>query len=137
MHSRSLSKYSDVQKIQIIKIDFTSTVVHELTHVILRATLDDLNASSPKINTSSTTVKSSKFIEAGIFTEKSIFKEVINWVKSAERGLNLEYCFDFLNKLLQNEKCDFSLENAKVVVWDKEPLLMAIKYNEEEDPRIR
>lgn len=134
MHSRS--KFSELEKIQIIKIDFASTVINVLTHVILRATLDDLNASSSKINTPSTSVKSSKYIEAGISTEKSFFKEVINWKESAEKGFNLEYCFDFLNKLLHNEECDFSLKNAKVVVCDKEPRLMAIKYNETEDPRF-
>ena len=67
-------------------------------------------------------------VEAGIFSEKKLFKVVINWEKSAGSNFDLPYCSDFLEKLLKNETVEFDLNKAKVATITQEPYLMGIKY---------
>ena len=94
--------------------------------------MDDFNVSSPKTyEASNKNVQDDKrpsFIEAGIFSEKKLFKAVINWGKSAGSNFDLLYCSDFLEKLLKNETVEFDLNKAKVATITQEPYLMGIKY---------
>lgn len=130
-----LEYYSDEEKLKLFKLSFTALFIHEVTHVVLRSSMNDFNVSSLKAwDTSNENVEEEKrpsFVEAEIFAEKKLFKAVIDWEKSAESNFNLVYCSDFLEKLFKNEPVDFDLDEANITI-SKAPVLMAFDYSFEE-----
>jgi len=126
LNDNNLSK-----KIDLFKLKFTALVLHECTHVILRSSLDDFNISSPKVLEENKNAKKdrSSYVEAGILSVKKLFNAVIDWDESAEKGFNLDYCSEFLEKFLNNEQVEFDLNKADVVISTRVPLLMAVDYS--------
>ena len=95
-------------KLLILKLNLIRLILHEITHVVLRHTLNDFNISSPKyyennhqLGAASVSCDASNLIEAGLWAEKKLFNGKIDWKKSAMSSkLNIEYCASFLNKLM-------------------------------------
>jgi hypothetical protein len=138
MEQKNLSglykNYSQWKKIVIQKCNFARLVLHEMTHVILRRAINDFNLSSPKIFEANTDailpVSYDGSIEAGVMAEKVLFKDKIDWQKSAESpNLNVEYCSSFLSSLLNEQEVIFDLKLSGVVVNDSKFAIMAVDFN--------
>ena len=122
-------------KLLILKMFFTRVILHELTHVVLRQTLNDFNISSPQIYetkhqaTSTTSCQISNMIEAGLILEQEIFSGKIDWFRSAfSPNLNLGYCSRFLDNVLNGLETSFSIESSGVVLSESVSLIMAVDY---------
>ena len=130
----SSTKYTEAEKFVILKCNFTRTLLHEMTHVILRKTLNDFNMSSPKTYEAtsqlSTTITNETAIEAGILAEKRLFNERIDWKMSAKsEHLNLAYCSSFIEKLFVEQDDTFDFRLAGVVLNDSAILIMGVDIN--------
>ncbi|RMZ94077.1 hypothetical protein BpHYR1_054024 [Brachionus plicatilis] len=112
----SLEKHvSEEQKILVIKLNFIRLIVHEASHVLLRFKLDDLNLSSPFLDGQIKGGKVFKNIkECGFETEKEFFKGCIDWDASMGRSINLSYCKEYLDKILNGVLVDFDISLANV-----------------------
>lgn len=120
--------YSNDEKLAILKMNFVRVILHEVTHVALRFAKNDFNMSSPaerKTNTSASYAIS----EAGVMTEIEVFKGRINWKKTGEKKLDLQFCYDFLEKLESNSKPEFNVNLEDVVLRTDQIRTMAIDMN--------
>ena len=138
-----VSIYSDVDTLLILKMSLIRLILHELTNIVIRQTIQDFNLSSPILysNTrqaaAAVACDTSKLIEAGVSSENELFNGKINWRTSATAtSLNLEYCSNFLNKLLNNEMVDFSIESSGALLYVSPTVVMAVDYDFDYTPSI-
>ena len=131
-------EYSSDDKNLILKLYLTRLFLHELTHVILRKTLNDFNLSSPNIFESThQEADASCLIEAGILAEKELFGGKIDWKKTvAFSNVNVVYCSTFLQNLLNNQKTVFSIELSRAIISDLPQLIMAVDCDLELPPLL-
>lgn len=112
-----------------LKLNFISLVIHELSHVVLRFKLNDLNISSPFLSEINDDSIKKNVDECGYEIEKRFFKHVINWPASA-CYLNLAYCKQYLEKLLRNEFVEIDIEKGRLLTVPFESLpKMAFSYH--------
>ena len=108
-----LFKFNKNEKLIILKLNFFRLVLNEMTHVILRNSLNDINDSTTELiksnKTQLTSGKNDKiFEEAGIMSENKIFGGKINWIDSAkEDNFNIKYCTSILQNLEENLNITF------------------------------
>lgn len=112
----SLEKHiSENQKLTVIKLNFIRLIVHEASHVLLRFKLNDLNLSSPFLDSQ---IKEGKVLknvrECGFETEKYFFRGCVDWEASIGRNINLKYCKEYLDKILNGILDDFDISLANV-----------------------
>jgi hypothetical protein len=103
----------------IRKLNFARILLHELTHILLRQTLGDVNAYTPQAIGESVT-------ECGLLAELDLFGERIDWqkttseIKNKNRMLNLEYCEKFFEGLfyvgVSTNKFEFDCTEANAVI---------------------
>jgi hypothetical protein len=127
-----LTRLNVSEKLTILKLNFFRIVLHEMTHVILRNSLNDMNDSTPGV------IKRSKiqltaannneiFEEAGIISENKMFGGRINWIDSVKQdNFNIEYCNNVLKKLEQNISVTFDDNEAHTVKYTHQPGLMSM-----------
>ncbi|CAF0906943.1 unnamed protein product [Brachionus calyciflorus] len=90
-------------KEKIVQFEFVRVFIHVVAEIALRSSLNNLNE----------TEKSSQI---GTFAENKIFNCRIDWRESwMSREININYCSDFFERLLKEEKLDtFDLDKARV-----------------------
>lgn len=116
---------------KVVKLNFTRLVVHEICHVLVRRFLNNFNASSLKIFNFEDKQKIVTIYEAGVLAEKEIFEERISWLKSVfGSAFNLNYCYNFLEKILTGEDLKFDLDFSGCVLNTNKIKLMAIEFDE-------
>lgn len=137
------SIYSNEDTFLILKMSLIRLILHEMTHVVIRHTINDFNLSSPKIHenshqkTEADACKATKLIEAGECSEKELFNGKINWrTSAATKNLNLEYCSNFLNKLMSNQMVDFSIASSGALLYASPTIIMAVDYDFDYSPSI-
>ncbi len=130
--------YSENEKLLISKLNFTRLVLHEITHIILRKSLNDFNISSPKLFEATNHTYSTKTsIEAGIFAENELFNARINWKKSATSSkLNIAYCSSFMDNLMKDQEDNFNIELAAVELIHSQATIMAVDYDYDYEPDL-
>lgn len=113
-----------------LKLNFISLVIHELSHIVLRFKLNDLNLSSPFLtDINDDDIKRKNVDECGYEVEKRFFKHIINWPASA-CYLDLDYCRQYLEKLLKDEFVEIDIEKGRLLTIHNERLpKMALSYN--------
>lgn len=112
-------------KILFIKLEIIRIVQHELAHVFLRNSQEDLNCSSPelikKLNLSSL------YPEAGVLCERLIFESRIDYIGSSYvENTNYAYISDFIILFLKNQLNRFDLKAAKVLKSNEIAIPMAV-----------
>jgi hypothetical protein len=102
-------------KMIILKIDFIRLIQHELTHVLLRESADNLNISTPDILKNKNRDELIK--ESGIIAEVTHFGGRIDWVESSfSNQLNFEYCKNYIKRIEANEQVNFEIEKANIIL---------------------
>ncbi|RNA13853.1 hypothetical protein BpHYR1_026321 [Brachionus plicatilis] len=108
----------------ILKLEFIRIYIHEVTHVVVRKCLNDLNVSTPTIES-----KAKNINEAGVNSEEKLFGKRISWLSSVNyKFFNVKYCLEFLDDLLKGEKVEFDLDKSKCVENTNRIFSMAIDY---------
>ena len=119
---------------RVVKLNFTRLVVHEICHVFVRRSLNNFNASSPKVSNLEGNQRNDQIFEAGVLSEKKFFEERISWLKSVfNSAFNLNYCFSFLEKILADEDLKFDFKISGCVLNTNKIKLMAIDFEEERE----
>ncbi|CAF0949408.1 unnamed protein product [Brachionus calyciflorus] len=109
------------EKMTIAKLNFIRLVLHETSHVVLRFKLNDLNLSSPFLDEHIKRGNVYKKVkECGFEAEKKLFKGHIDWKLSSYKKINLDYCLQVLDNILNGLPVDFDIERANVVVIPEE-----------------
>ena len=120
-----------------IYLEFIKLVQHEITHVVLRYILNDINVSTPNLVDelkSNHDLKYDIIPEAGRLAEKKIFENRIDYEKSSEKkDVNYEYIKEFIKDFLEEKEVCFNFSISKVIVENKEPLTLAIDEEEDQD----
>lgn len=112
----------DIKKLAL-KLEFTRLFLHEASHVLLRFRIGNLNISSPFLKENEKFFLIKKNVdEAGIETEKRIFKEVINWERSITNNYNYDYCKQYLAKILDNKYDEFDIQKAGVKIFKEQDI---------------
>ena len=128
-YSELLNKYQHDDKITILNLIFAKIVVHEITHVALRYTFNDFNISTPTFNDQNDKETTLKLDEAGCITENILFKARIDWIESAEKGFNLDYCKSFMQRFLNNDKVDFDHLSSETTIDDSDYACVAFSMS--------
>ena len=126
----SLNTYSKLNttldknsKMIILKMDFIRLIQHELTHVLLRESADDVNISTPDLLIN----RGNLVQESGIMAESKHFSGRIDWVESSfSKVLNLEYCQHYIKCIEANEEIDFDIEKAQIIQNTSDICCMAL-----------
>ncbi|RMZ92955.1 hypothetical protein BpHYR1_006137 [Brachionus plicatilis] len=127
-------KFTEDQKNNILKINFTRLVIHETCHIVLRKALNNFNASSPELIRKEMEVESSTIIEAGVLAEKAFFVERIDWILSSRMSqFDLNYCIEFLNNLLNatDQLPQFDFIQSGCVLNTRKLIYMAIDFDDD------
>jgi hypothetical protein len=112
-------------KMIILKLDFIRLIQHELTHVLLRESADDVNISTPDILNNNNRDELIK--ESGIIAEVTHFGGRIDWVESSfSNQLNFVYCNDYIKRIEANEQVNFDIEKANIILNSSEICCMAL-----------
>lgn len=121
---------NDHYALDILKLEFTRLFVHEVSNVIIRNVLKDINVSTPKLERS----KKLNIFEAGIYTEEIFFSKRIDWIASfSSNEFNKKYCLDFFINLLKDENVTFDFIKSGCIENKRESFLMAVDYERPRD----
>lgn len=108
----------------ILKLEIIRIYIHEVSHVVIRKFLNDINISTPSLETNGNKIK-----EAGVHSEKKFFGQRIDWFASAiYKHLNQKYCLNFLETILKGQKASFDLNASKCIENTSRIYLTAIDY---------
>ena len=122
-----LTKLNASEKLTILKLNFFRIVLHEMTHVILRNSLNDMNDSTPEVIQLTAANNNEIFEEAGIISENKMFGGRINWIDSVKQdNFNIEYFNNVLKKLEQNISVTFDYNESQIVKYTHQPGLMSM-----------
>ncbi|CAF0852498.1 unnamed protein product [Brachionus calyciflorus] len=113
-----------------LKLNFLALVLHEISHVVLRFKLDNLNLSSPFLDDSNNG-KDIKLnvMECGYEVEKEFFTHVIDWFASVN-NLDVDYCERYLESILNDNYIQIDIEKAHLEINQQENLSkMAFRYH--------
>ncbi|CAF0950617.1 unnamed protein product [Brachionus calyciflorus] len=139
------AKFDYKQRLEIFRLNMTRLIINEICHVVLRRALNNFDASSPTVSTSgpsSIQQSQSTLIEAGIVAEMKIFSKRVDWnISVMSPYLNLAYCTDFLNQLIDLPVTDqypadipsFDFETSGCVENTNKICYMSIDFEEEMD----
>ncbi|CAF0834858.1 unnamed protein product [Brachionus calyciflorus] len=127
-------KYKDFninEKEIVFKIDSIRLIVNEISQIIIRSRLGDLNTSSPFLTKDKTGQKYKNVAECGLEIEKSFFQQLIDWRLSlSSHVINFSYCEEFLKNFMQNRVIKFDSTKAKFKLRDhKDQIAMGFDYN--------
>lgn len=112
----------------IIKMQMLQIYAHEIIHVAISFMNNDMNVSTPKVKKEDMQTSLSSD-EPGLFMEKLLFKEAIDWSLSAEKDLNVKYCKQFIDEILNDSQASFDIEKANVVIDENPISIMGIDFN--------
>ena len=133
MYETSCYDYSAKEKKLLLEISFIRVVLHELSHVAIRFSKNDLNMSSPvekkrEISSQSELID----IEAGALVELNIFKGRIDWHKTAQQKTlsNLKPLYEFIESLKNGQdKPKFNIDIEEVILRTDKIETMAIDFD--------
>ena len=116
LYTKLLRILSEENSILVLKMNFLRLILHEMTHVALRATTQDFNPSTPTLidESNKNSKEKIKNCQAGILAEKKFFSVRIDWFQSARKGLNFNYCQTFLKNLPDNSRSILILIKQKL-----------------------
>ena len=127
-------KFTECDKISILKLNFTRLIISSLAHIALRSTLNDFNLSIPNVMRENQDSSQFNILKVGLIAERELFNANIDWVKSiVNKGFNLDYCLDFLDQLLNNKDVDFVTEKADVALNNSSPVIITADISVEEN----
>ncbi|CAF0706132.1 unnamed protein product [Brachionus calyciflorus] len=120
-----LNNFNSEKQMNFIRLFFLSQVLNQIIHVLIRATKNELNI--PSFNYLYQQ-KMNDLINLGLLEEKEIFKEKIEWNKSAESPcLNLSYLNFFYDQVFEKDILeDFCFDKSGLIIDNTFPKLMAI-----------
>lgn len=122
-------------KLLFIQLEIIRIVQHELAHVVLQNSREDLNCSSPELIAK--LKLSSAYPEAGLICEQKIFESRIDYVHSSQKkDVNYGYIASFIQKFLNNELKKFDFKIANVSLSKETPVLIAVDMKTETDVPI-
>lgn len=119
---------SDKKKKITMKLNFVALIIHELSHVVLRFKLKDLNLSSPFLAELGDKDVKKNVDECGFDAEIKFFKHVVDWFGSVS-VINDEYCENYLGNILNDKYVELDIEKASLFTIPPENLpKMAFSY---------
>ena len=124
-YSKLNAKLDKDSKMIILKMDFIRLIQHELTHLLLRESANNVNISTPDLLKNSN--RDHLIQESGIMAESKHFSRRIDWVLSSfSKTLNFEYCQDYIKRIEANEEVDFDINRANIIENTSDICCMAL-----------
>ncbi|CAF0714956.1 unnamed protein product [Brachionus calyciflorus] len=107
----------------ILGLYFTRLAIHEMTHVLLRRKLNDLNVSSPFLEQKNMEILGNDFLESGYIAEKKIFGAKIDFFRGLEI-LNFDYLNNFFRDVMENKSTlNFDLKISRCQISESVPIM--------------